>query len=120
MCRALVIQSAVLAEKMFTTFPLLQRCPFQPAHRWHLRNCLGWLERGRAIGTEMDQLPVLTGGTPEGQNPLIVSQDALAGGSNASEIREPFMCQSPCGGRGDSPREAPRGLWGAGGGSVGG
>lgn len=32
MCRALVIQSVVLAENMFTTFPLLQHCPFQPAH----------------------------------------------------------------------------------------
>lgn len=55
MCRALVIQSVVLAENMFTTFPLLQHCPFQPAHRRLIHNCLGCL-----AGT-MESMPLKWG-----------------------------------------------------------
>lgn len=55
MCRALVIQSVVLAENMFTTFPLLQHCPFQPAHPRLIHNCLGCL-----AGT-MESMPLKWG-----------------------------------------------------------
>lgn len=55
MCGASVIQSVLLAGNMFTTFPLLQRCPLQLAHRRLIRNCLGCL-----AGT-MESMPLKWG-----------------------------------------------------------
>lgn len=70
---------------------------------------------------EMDQQPMFVGGTPGGQSPLVISWDALAGdsrqggrnlGSNISEIREPFLCQSWCGGRRDELGQPQGSAWG--------
>jgi len=130
-CRAFVIQSVVLAEKMFTTFPLLRRCPFQP----HLGGLSvmasgGWLGRGRAAGTGTARLRRSRDGRGWTE-PGIHPRDAPAGGSlrggrnlgsHISQSREQCRGQSCCEGSGDEPAQSQgssRG-YGAGWGSAGG
>lgn len=133
-CRASVIQSAVLAENMFATFLLLRCCPFQPACWRRLHNCLGWLA-GRKGSVPMEWGWISCRHSREGprmgraiiapETPWLEAADCVAEAlTQVSPKSRSSLCDRAVAGEEGtnqgSPREVPRGLRGAGGGSVAG